>query len=177
MTQIHLDNCPTCGQSRNARWYTLHPGHVRALVKFHRAILHYGRNRVHIRKEMYDVAGDCPFKLTYDEINNFSFLRTFALVAHFDQDAPRSGEWLMTKLGAEFLKGTNFVPARKLVFNGEIMERDKRLVHVTEFRGKIPEYPKTFDHVLIPLENPPITSSLFPEPVKGRPSQTTNRWL
>jgi hypothetical protein len=162
MTQTHLDNCPTCGQSRAATWYKLGPQHVGSLAKLHLAILHYGRNDIHIKEEMKDANG-APFQLTDNEWTNFSYLRTFGLVHHADREHARSGRWLMTKLGAEFLKGTNFIPARKLVFNGEIIERDPRLVHVTEFRGKIPEYPKTFDHVLVPLENPPVTSSLFPE--------------
>jgi hypothetical protein len=175
MTQIHLPHCPTCGQSRQATWYRLGAGHVRSLAKLHLAILHHGRNDIAIRQEMYEAEG-APFQLTTDEWSNFSYLRVFGLVHHADREHSRSGRWLMTRLGAEFLKGTNFVPARKLIFNGEIIERDPRLVHVTEFRGKIPEYPKTFDHVLIPLENPPTTSSLFPKPKVAPQSTTKNAY-
>jgi hypothetical protein len=165
MNPVHLENCPTCGASRKATWYKLQPGHLRALVKFHRAILHYGRNRIHIRKEMYDVTGDCPFRLTLDELTNFSFLRTFALVHHADLN-PRSGYWLMTELGARFLKGEKVVHTRKLISNGQIIERDQAsLKHIGEFKGKLPDYPKSFEYVILPL-TPPTTGSLFPAAVK-----------
>lgn len=165
MTTLHLENCPTCGASRKATWYKLHPGHVRALVKLHRAILAYGKNRIHIREEMYEVKGDCPFRLTLDELTNFSFLRTFGLVHHADEN-PRSGYWLMTELGARFLKGEKVVHTRKLISNGQIIDRDQNsLKAIGEFRGKVPEYPKNFEYVILPL-TPPTTGSLFPAPVK-----------
>ncbi len=149
------------GKSTKATWYRLTPAHVRALVKFHQAILYYGRNRIHIRKEMADTTA--PFALTKDQWTNFSFLRTFGLVAHYDPENPRGGEWKMTELGAKFLKGKSVVHTRKLILNGRIIERDeKSLKHVNEFRGKVPEYPKNFQHVLVATATPSHQQAFLP---------------
>jgi len=78
------------GKSTKATWYRLSPGHVRALVKLHQAILHYGRNSIHIRNEMADTTA--PFALTKDEWTNFSYLRHFGLAHHADRENPRSGK-------------------------------------------------------------------------------------
>lgn len=161
------------GKSTTATWYRLSPAHVRALIKFHQAVLYYGRNRIHIRNEMADTSA--PFALTKDEWTNFTYLRHFALVAHFDEENPRSGEWKMTRLGAQFLKGESVVHTRKLILNGKIIDRDqKSLKHITQFRGKVPEYPKNFEHVLIPTDGPP-PQQLFPNQSKVETSKE-NSW-
>lgn len=80
----------------------------------------------------------------------------------------------MTELGAKFLKGESVVHTRKLVENGEIIDRDqKSLRHVNEFRGKIPKYSKNLEYVLprtspsnhwLPLPIPKV-ASINQEPI------------
>jgi hypothetical protein len=159
------------GKSAKATWYRLQPAHVRALIKFHLAVLRLG-NRVHIREQMYDVKGDCPYRLTYDELNNFSYLRTFALVHHADENE-RSGYWLMTTLGAKFLKGDAPVPTKKLILNGAIIKTDfASAKDITAFRGKVPDYPKNFARVLVETEGPPSIQQQIPLKVATQASLT-----
>jgi len=46
-----------------------------------------------------------------------------------------------------------------------IKSDDAHPVHVNDFRGKVPEYPKTFGHVLVPTDST-TTPALFTESVK-----------
>src|SRR5438105_287472 len=100
-------HCPTCrcGEPAKETKYRLNSGHVSALMKFAKAVHILGRNSIHIRREMYSVTPDCPFKLGADEWTNFSYLRIFGLVVHADPEKPRSGYWTLTKRGGEFLRG------------------------------------------------------------------------
>ena len=70
---------PYCKCDRDV-WRTLSTVQVRALVKFREAIRHYGRNRIHIKREMFDT--NLPFKLTLSEHNTFAGMRPFGLVQH-----------------------------------------------------------------------------------------------
>jgi hypothetical protein len=120
-------------------WHTLSPGAVSALVKTVKAVHFYGRNRVHIHDEM---KGNVPpeFRLSDFEWNNYSCLRFHGLVAHADKDERRSGYWLITARGGQFLRGDIKVPARVRTFRDQVIEHGTELIGIDDFKGKVPEF-------------------------------------
>lgn len=119
--------------------------HVSALFKFREAVRHYGRNRIHIRQEMYDVKGECPFRLTYDELNNWTKLRYFALAVHADRDATRSGYWTMTKLAGSFLRGEEKVAKQVYTYNSHPVAHSDETVNILEYRQQLPSFESYYD--------------------------------
>src|SRR5688572_17900746 len=124
-------DCPYCKCDRDV-WRTLSTVQVRALMKFREAIRFYDRNRIRIKEEMYDAA--VPFKLTTSEYLNFAGLRPFGLVQHGDPENPKSGEWLLTRNGAAFIRGEKKVYRKRRVgADGHVVEKDlKSATHITE---------------------------------------------
>lgn len=131
--------CPHCGARQRAYWHSLTPGLVSALVKLLIAVKHYNRNRIHIHQEMKAIKGS-PFQLTDFEWNNMSALRFHALVAHADKENRRSGYWLITAKGGQFLRGEISVPKRVKTFRDKVIEHSPDLVHIRNFAGKTPEF-------------------------------------
>jgi hypothetical protein len=106
-------------------------------MKLRKAVLHYGRNEIHIRKHMADCLG-APFQLSKDEWSNFTKLRYHGLAAKCD----RRGYWLLTKRGSDFLKGEVSIPQTVVTFANRVAGHDGTLIHISRFRPLIPEFDK-----------------------------------
>jgi hypothetical protein len=106
-------------------------------MKLRRAVLHYGRNAIHIRNEMADCPG-APFQLSRDEWSNFSKCRYHGLVAKTDH----LGYWLLTERGGQFLRGEISIPETVLTFRNRVVGHEGRPVGVIHFRPLIPEFDK-----------------------------------
>lgn len=87
--------CPHCGASITENVHNLSRGLVKSLIKFGEAVDANGVNNIHLQTEV---------DLTKNEYNNFQKLRYWGLVYHADKDNSKSGRWLLTKLGGQFLK-------------------------------------------------------------------------
>lgn len=133
------ERCPHCNASMKQYWHRLAPGAVSALIKLLKAVHYYGRNSIHLHDEM-KAGGDPAWRLSDFEWNNFSILRFHGL-AHQDEKKPhRSGYWLITKRGGEFLRGEISVPKRVKTFRDKVIEHSPELVHIRNFAGKTPEF-------------------------------------
>ena len=119
--------CPHCGQLMRARWENLSPGLIKDLAIFHEAVLRKGKNEIHLQE-------DCNFNK--NQYNNFQKLRYFGLVAKVDEEGKtRSGKWLLTSRGAQFLAGLIDIPKKVLIFNNHILERSENLVFIKDIKG------------------------------------------
>ena len=127
--------------------HTLTPGLVSALSKLLRAVQYYGRNEIHLHKEMKAARG-APFQLTDHEWGNFSKLRFHALAFKVNG---KPGYWGITRRGGQFLKGEISVPLRVKTFRNRVLDGEQghsgELVHVAAFRGQVPRFesPPHFD--------------------------------
>jgi len=124
MTFQYSHTCPVCNETHHPGFEPKKPKmrpitakHARTLYKLLLAVRYYGRNRIHIRREMFAAAGQ-PFCLTLDEHNNMTFLRYSGLAVHADRGNKRSGYWLLTRRGAEFLRGYLAIPKEVEVLDG-----------------------------------------------------------
>jgi hypothetical protein len=161
-------DCPYCKCDRDV-WRTLSSVQVRALVKFRQAVRHYGRNRIHLKREMFDT--NLPFKLTLSEHNNFAGMRPFGLVHHGDPENPKSGEWLLTTNGAAWLRGEKLVLRRRRVgADGHVVEKDsKSAVHITEYKKGIPGFDQFYETI---RTEEPLPANLFESYPESKPPAT-----
>src|SRR5882724_5163312 len=111
MNNLQKQSCPSCGHTISARWEPLSSGLVRCLLKAIEGVYTKGANRFHWHQDI---------RLTNNESHNFQKLRFHGLIAHADDENPRSGYWLITKRGGAFLRGEITVPKRVLVFRNHV---------------------------------------------------------
>lgn len=135
--------------------HSLLAGHVSALLKLRRAVLHFRKNEIHIRKQMHTVRGKCPFRLSYDEINNFTKLRYHGLAAKAD----RRGYWLLTTRGGQFLRGELSIPETVITFANAVAGHTGPLIHISKFAPLVPEFDKLTYTESKPAPRP--TQSIF----------------
>lgn len=133
------DRCPHCGASMKQYWHRLTPGAVSALVKLLKAVHYYNRNSVHLHNEMKS-GGDPAWRLSDFEWNNFSILRFHGLAHQDEKKTHRSGYWLITKRGGQFLRGEISVPKGVKTFRDKVIDHSPELVHIRSFAGKTPEF-------------------------------------
>lgn len=123
----HNETCPSCGQAVRARWEVLTSGLVKDLSIFHEAVLRKGKNEIHLQD-------DCTFNK--NQYNNFQKLRYFGLVAKVQEEGKtRSGRWLITRRGGEFLRGVTPINKKVLIFNNHIKDRSENQIFITDIKG------------------------------------------
>lgn len=97
--------CPHCGhdlppeyRKANLTRHTFNNVLLSALQKFAQGVGRKGKNEIHLRRDL---------ALSTDELNNFTKVRFFGLVAKArNPDGSRKrGYWLLTRRGSRFLKG------------------------------------------------------------------------
>lgn len=127
--------------------------YVDALLKFRAAVRHYGRNSIHLRKDMNQFS---PFPLSFDQITNFAKLRMFGLAVHADKENPRSGLWLLTSRGTQFLNGEIAIQKKVYTFQGHPRHAEipgEKRVHILEYKRELPEFETYYDYA--PPKPPP----------------------
>jgi len=137
--------CECCGASLKKYWHKLTPGLVKGLAKFYAVVVSKGENSVHLLKDM-----DGSFKLTPHEWNNWTKLRFHGLVARVDKDS-HSGYWLLTRRGADFLKGNIAVPSKVQTFRNKVVAHDIKKVFLKDVVGTNP-YFEQYEHYRNQLE-------------------------
>jgi hypothetical protein len=121
--------------------------YVDALLKFRAAVRYYGRNRIHLRKDLNQFS---DFPLSFDQITNFAKLRMFGLAVHADKGNARSGWWLLTSRGADFLNGAISIPKKVYTFRGHPLHADipgEKRVHILEYKQELPDFERYYDYV------------------------------
>lgn len=138
--------------------------YVEALLKFRAAVRFYGRNKIHLRGDMGTTS---PFPLSFDQVTNFSKLRMFGLAVHADKTNSRSGLWLLTERGNDFLNGKIVIPRKVYTFQGHPIHPKElipgqRLVHIKEYKQELPSFETYYDFVPPPrVSTPAQTIKLF----------------
>ena len=126
--------CSTCGASLLGRWEYITKGQLNTLAKFRLSVIENDRNSIHLQKDI---------ELTKNEYNNFQKLRYNGLVAH----APDTGCWLITRRGAQFLRGEIDLPKGVLIFRNRIQAyHKKRVTTVSIFKNEEPYWYKADDY-------------------------------
>lgn len=129
--------CPTCGASMKQYWHKLTPGLVKTLVKVY----------VRVSEKQQNKIDKSELDLTHGEYGNFQKLRFHALIAKYkEDDVAIKGCWLITKRGADFLKGKLAVPREVLTFRNKVIEHSQTLVTVKDLVGKIPYFESDFSY-------------------------------
>ena len=125
--------CPNCGASMKIWKHTLSSGLVDLLRVFARAVVDKKCNDVHLQNDT---------RMTNNQYNNFQKLRYFGLVAKGD----KSGHWVITKNGIEFLNGRLRVHKYIKTFRNRISERSEELVTIEDYKKRTDEHwEKEFD--------------------------------
>lgn len=130
-----LEKCPHCGAGMKAFWHRLSPGLVNILIKAIQCVHGKGVNRFHYVNDLH---------LTHSEAANLQKLRFHALIAHADEKHPKSGFWLITARGGQFLRGEIAVPIAVKTFRNHVIDHDTKLVAIRNFRGKVSEFEQEF---------------------------------
>lgn len=130
-----IQYCEHCGARLSARWERISPLLIHCLTKFYDAILQNGENEISISKQI---------NFTKSEYNNFQKLRFHGLVAKIKD---KSGYWLLTSRGADFLHGRICLPIRVKIFRNHIVEKDTNYVYIKDILGTTPYLDKKDDFI------------------------------
>lgn len=128
-----IKTCEHCGASLRKNWHKLTPLLVTALLKFHRAVKRRGENKVHYIHDMTDEP------LTISENKNWSKLRFHGLIAKYRENGKhKSGYWVLTRRGAQFLRGEIRVPYEVLTFRNRVENHSLETVSIEDVWGGRP---------------------------------------
>ncbi len=119
-------DCPNCGALMKEYWHSLSPGLVICLVK---AIKFVKKNNLN-KFKLTDL------ELSQNQFNNFQKLRFHGLIAHADHDNIKSGQWLITNRGGQFLRGELSVPRKVKTFRNRVIGHDIEVVHISRYRNE-----------------------------------------
>jgi len=123
--------CPHCGASMKMYWHHLTPLLVETLVLFYKAVCDKAENCVHMPKDISE--------LTKTQYNNFQKLRLHGLVAKVKVGGVRKrGHWLITRRGAQFLKGELALPRDVQTFRNRVVGHKGRMVRIGDVLGSEP---------------------------------------
>lgn len=128
--------CPHCGASLKQYWHSLTPGLVNILVKCIRAVKKKGVNSFHWQDDL---------GLIKNEGHNFYKLRFHALIAHADVKNKKSGYWLITDRGGQFLRGEIFVPKKVLTYRNRVIGHHQKQIHIKALIGQTGWFENEFD--------------------------------
>lgn len=120
--------CENCGAAMKIWKQKLTPGLVGLLAKFATKVHETGVNDVHLSSQMSVKAND---------LCNFPKLRYFGFVAKV-KDASGNhvgGHWLLTRRGAQFLRGELEVPSYINTWRNHIHDRSETLVTIHDIKG------------------------------------------
>lgn len=128
--------CDHCGAKLRKYCYPMAPILVDALRKFYAAVNAKGENSVHLKDDMDDTDNE----LTRSERSNWTKVRFHGLVAKVKQEdgSQLRGHWLITKRGADFLKGKVSIPQTVWVYRNKVVEHSEEMVTVRDVVGSLP---------------------------------------
>lgn len=144
--------CEHCGAGMKSYFHSLTPGLVSILVLAIKHVKASGKNKFHY---MHDL------NLTHTQAANIQKLRFHALIAHYDPENSRNGEWLITKRGGQFLRGEISVPHKVQTFRNEVISHSKELIHISALKNKLPHFEQEFAYEVMPSKTESVEKSLF----------------
>ena len=88
-------------------------------------------------------------ELDHSEYGNFQKLRFHALIAKNKEDnIIQNREWLITKRGADFLKGEIEIPARVQTFRNRVTDHDEETVNIKDVMRSVLYWEQDFSYDL-----------------------------
>jgi hypothetical protein len=115
-----VKTCPHCGAKMVEYKHSISKGLARALAKVVRATR--GRSRFEI--------SECG--LTYSERENIRKLQYWGLITKAPTNSGKGGEWIITTIGMDFLKGTIKVQKSVWTYRGETIRFEGPHINITE---------------------------------------------
>lgn len=123
--------CECCGASLKKYWHRITPGLLATLVKVYAGVSSKGENIIRMDE----------LELSHSEFGNFQKLRFHALIAkHKVEGVWKRREWLMTRRGADFLKGNIDIPYRVQTFRNEVVAHDAKKIFIKDVLGTAPYF-------------------------------------
>jgi len=116
--------CECCGALMKKYWHSLSRGLVDTFREFVTTVKRKGRNEIHLQEDM---------TMSNNEYNNFQKLRYWGLVHHADKENLKSGKWLVTRLGGQFIRGEIEIPKKVQTFRNRITDKSEETVKITDF--------------------------------------------
>lgn len=124
------NHCPTCGASIKKNWYFLTAGHGFALLKIYRAVIEKGENKINVPKEV---------KMDKVEYTVYQKLHMHALTAKVKENGQtKKGWYLITKRGADFIRGEISVPEAVQSFRNRIVGHSQNYITITDLLHQTP---------------------------------------
>ena len=120
----YKEKCPHCGATMKAYWHTLTPGLVETFKKIIDGVKAKGLNSVHLQKDL---------DLSKSEYNNAQKLRYWGLIYYADREKTNSGQWLITRLGGQFIRCESDVPKKIKTFRNHIEEKSEEKTRITDY--------------------------------------------
>jgi DNA-directed RNA polymerase subunit M/transcription elongation factor TFIIS len=155
-----VEFCDHCGASMKKHWHSITPGLATALVKFRLAVHNKNSNSIHLQSEI---------NLTKNEYNNFQKLRFHALIAK----TGKTGYWLLTHRGAQFLNGEMAIPERVETFRNRVVAHSEELVTIQQvYGGEKPIFEQSFDFDYA-TEDDLVSTMAIKNKRKGKPKCPT----
>lgn len=134
MPETENTNCPHCGASMKSFWHSLTPGLISVLIKAIEQVHRKNINKFHYK----------DLNLNYSEASNLQKLRFHGLIAHADKDHPKSGKWLITVRGGQFLRGEITVPQRVQTFRNKVISHSVEVINIRDLKHKFPDFQSEF---------------------------------
>jgi len=130
----NTETCKYCGAGMKAFWHSLTPGLVSVLIKAIIYVKKTKKNKFHYK----------DLNLNYSEASNLQKLRFHGLIAHYDKDKKRNGEWLITTRGGEFLRGEISIPKQVKIFRNKIQEHSEERIHIDQLKHRFSDFDSKF---------------------------------
>lgn len=139
------ERCEHCGANLKKFWHRLTPGMTNALIKARRYVAENpsSRNEFHIYKHLTR-----ENTLTTVEQMNWTKLRFHGLVAKVRREGKvKTGYWLITRRGADFLNGEIQIPQRVQTFRNRVVARSEEMVTIKDVIGAQPYWDKKEEYL------------------------------
>lgn len=129
--------CESCGARCREYYHRITPGLVKTLVKCYVYVSSHGDN-------LFKMA---DLKLDHSEYGNFNKLRFHALIAKHKEDGEiQNREWVITRRGADFLKGQIQIPVRVKTYRNRAVDHSDEYVTITQVMKSDPYWEVRFDY-------------------------------
>lgn len=133
------EKCEHCGATTKEFIHSLSSGLVSVLVKAITFVQKNNKNLFHYKE----------LNLNYSEASNLQKLRLHGLIAHGDQENPKSGYWLITTRGGQFLRGEIRIPKKVKTFRNKVVGHSAETTHIDDYKNKVPYFQTKFSETVL----------------------------
>jgi len=136
LKNMNEEYCELCGGRIREYYHRITPGLTKSLVKCYEYVSSMGTN-------LFKMA---DLKLDHSEYGNFNKLRFHGLIAkHKVNGEIQNREWVITRRGADYLKGNIQIPARVKTYKNRVIDHDEEMVTVTQVMKSEPYWENKFE--------------------------------